>query len=37
MKIVIDNLVSQLVRVETSHELEDRSEEMIHNAAERKI
>ena len=35
MKIAIDNLVSQLVRVEKSCVLEDRSEEMIHNAWQR--
>ena len=35
MKIAIDNLVSQLVRIEKSHVLEDRSEEMIYNASQR--
>ena len=35
MTIAIDNLVSQLVRVEKSCVLEDRSEEMIYNASQR--
>ena len=34
MTIAIDNLVSQLVRVEKSCVLEDRSEEMIYNASQ---